>query len=68
MSGKRKIDRTEPQLMIVYYVRWSLDVSIEFSEDAFADCYGSERQETEDMLTQMATDELPVIAPLNSKA
>ena len=25
-------------------------------------------QETEDMLTQMATDELPVIAPLNSKA
>lgn len=52
MSGKRKIDRTEPQLMIVYYVRWSLDISIEFSEDAFADCYGSERQETEDMFRE----------------
>jgi hypothetical protein len=25
-------------------------------------------QETEDMLTQMAADELPVITPLNSKA
>mmetsp|Transcript_11918 Transcript_11918/g.13630 ORF Transcript_11918/g.13630 Transcript_11918/m.13630 type:complete len:170 (+) Transcript_11918:112-621(+) len=49
MSGKRKIDRTEPHPRIVYTVTWNLKISIEFSEGAFDDCYGSERQEQEDI-------------------
>merc|ERR1740124_224001 len=33
---------------VVYMVKWTLDISIEFDDHAFDDCYGEEQQDQED--------------------
>jgi len=57
MSGNKRKNRSGSQPRIVYYVRWSLSISIEISDGAFQDYYECERQKQEDMFRYQSEEQ-----------